>query len=215
MLQAAHGRVGSRKVLVLTPDRDVVRVDDRDFRGLPRAVAHVELPRPYAPRNPAFRRMVALSLRRASGGDPLGATEDAGVGGSRGARAKAHTGGLERELARHPAAGCPDLAAHLAAARRAGQLARQHERLARSIQGRAESLARLFDRVLGVLADRDYVEGWALTPASAAIRKRPAPSLSRISLRSPWSVTAATGEPFASVSGRPVSRSTLRRRRSQ
>lgn len=45
---------------------------------------------------------------------------------------------------------------------RAKQLGRQMERLERSIRGRAESLARQFDRVLRVLGAWDYVEDWTL-----------------------------------------------------
>ena len=52
-------------------------------------------------------------------------------------------------------------------------------RLERRVRGRSESLARQFDRVLGVLESWGYVDGWALTdagraPRPAVLRVRPA-----------------------------------------
>jgi ATP-dependent RNA helicase HelY len=64
----------------------------------------------------------------------------------------------------HPVAECPDVRRHLRAAERAERLQKDVRRLERRIQGRSESLARQFDRVLRVLDTWGYVEGWSLTP---------------------------------------------------
>jgi ATP-dependent RNA helicase HelY len=50
-------------------------------------------------------------------------------------------------------------------------LAREAERLAQKVKGRADSLARQFDRVLQVLEERDYVDGWALTEAGEGLAR--------------------------------------------
>jgi len=64
----------------------------------------------------------------------------------------------------HPVAASPDIRRHLRAAERAERLEKDVRRLERRIQGRTESLARQFDRVLRVLDSWGYVDGWSLTP---------------------------------------------------
>ena len=63
VLQRTRGRGDETKLLVLTADRGVVRLGPTDFAGPVRAIAAIELPRPFAPRSPAFRRAVAEALR--------------------------------------------------------------------------------------------------------------------------------------------------------
>ena len=69
VLSHEHRRGGGSRVVALTPSRDVVRLGPDDFDGPPRRVARVDLPQPFAPRNPNFRRQAAdprLRLRRAT-----------------------------------------------------------------------------------------------------------------------------------------------------
>ncbi|MDQ3944027.1 MAG: RNA helicase, partial [Actinomycetota bacterium] len=72
---------------------------------------------------------------------------------------------------RHPVASCPDLADHLRYAERADRLGRDADRLERRIRGRAESLARQFDRVLRVLEAWGYIDGWSLTAAGELLSR--------------------------------------------
>jgi ATP-dependent RNA helicase HelY len=170
VLQRTRGRGDETKLLVLTADRGVVRLGPTDFAGPVRAVGSIELPRPFAPRSPAFRRQVAEALRnvrvRADGGrggngarragddrDAVSSGDDLGAPGS------------------HPVASCPDLATHLRYAERAERLARDVDRLERRIRGRTESLARQFDRVLRVLDSWGYVEGWQLSEAGEMLTR--------------------------------------------
>ncbi len=154
VLQRTRGRGGDVKVLALTPDRGVVRLGASDLApGAAEPVGTIELPRPYAPRSPAFRRAVSESLRTMR---PRPGRREASPSSDSGGRDTA---------ARHPVASCPDLADHLRYAERADRLARDAERLERRIRGRVESLARLFDRVLRVLEAWGYLDGWALTEA--------------------------------------------------
>jgi ATP-dependent RNA helicase HelY len=163
VLQRTRGRGDETKLLVLTADRGVVRLGPTDFAGPVRAIGAIELPQPFAPRSPAFRRAVAEALRgvRVRG--------DGGRGGN-GARQS----GVPDDDAphnHHPVAGCPDLATHLRYAERAERLAREVERLERRIRGRTESLARQFDRVLRVLESWGYVDGWSLTDAGEMLTR--------------------------------------------
>ena len=128
----------------------------------------IELPRPYAPRSPTFRKAVAEALR----GARLRSGNGEVAPGRRGGRDETdrdHPG--RDEVARHPVAACPDLAEHLRWAERAERLARDAERLERRIRGRTESLARQFDRVLRVLEAWGYVEGWSLTDAGELLTR--------------------------------------------
>ena len=151
VLSTPARRGGDIRLRALTPERHMVTLGPADFPAPPRAVAHIDLPSPYAPNNAAFQRTVAAALRKARlRGDGLVSTRGRGGGGP---------------AAAHPVAGCPDRRVHLAAADRADRLHRTVERLERRIKGRTESLARQFDRVLQVLEAWGYVDGWALTEA--------------------------------------------------
>jgi ATP-dependent RNA helicase HelY len=165
VLQRTRGRGDETKLLVLTADRGVVRLGPTDFAGPVRAIGAIELPRPFAPRSPAFRRAVADALRSAK------VRTDGRGNGARG-RGSTATAGDEGDVARkHPVASCPDLSLHLRYAERAERLARDVERLERRIRGRTESLARQFDRVLRVLDSWGYVEGWQLTDAGEMLTR--------------------------------------------
>jgi ATP-dependent RNA helicase HelY len=154
VLQRTRGRGDETKLLVLTADRGVVRLGPTDFAGPVRAIAAIELPRPFAPRSPAFRRSVAELLK---------GVRVRGDGGGNG-RGRSRGDGDEGDPARrHPVAGCPDLGLHLRYAERAERLARDVDRLEQRIRGRTESLARQFDRVLRVLDSWGYIEAWQLT----------------------------------------------------
>jgi ATP-dependent RNA helicase HelY len=163
VLQRTRGRGDETKLLVLSADRGVMRLGPTDFAGPVRAIGAIELPRPFAPRSPAFRRAVADALR----GVKL-RPEDGRGNNRRGSAAS--DDGIDATR-RHPVAGCPDLATHLRYAERAERLARDVDRLERRIRGRTESLARQFDRVLRVLESWDYVDGWQLTDAGRMLTR--------------------------------------------
>ena len=148
------GGRGNHKLLVLGADGTVLRLGAADFDRTPVQVAFVEMPRPFAPKNPAFRREVAGRLRAARLVDP------------------------EPELevdpddpARHPVASCPEIDDHLRAIAQVERLERETSRLERRVRGRSESLARQFDRVLRVLESWGYVDGWSLTPAGRLLTR--------------------------------------------
>jgi ATP-dependent RNA helicase HelY len=160
VLSHEHRRSGAPRVVALTPNRQVVRLGPDDFDTPPRRAATVELPEPFAPRNPSFRRQAAERLRRVK------LHED-----GRARRADARIAELERSVAEHAVARDPDLAAHIRAAEAIDRLERDVNRLERRVRGRSESLARQFDRVLRVLEAWGYVDGWALTPAGERLAR--------------------------------------------
>jgi ATP-dependent RNA helicase HelY len=135
---------------VLTPDRRFLTLSARDFAEPPVAIDHLDLPSPYAPRNPSFQRAVAKSLAARRGSHRSGR--------------KSSSRTPRRPAQSQPVADCPDLRRHLRAAERSDRLEKDVHRLERRIQGRSESLARQFDRVLRVLETWGYVEDWSLSP---------------------------------------------------
>lgn len=151
VLSVAHRQRGAVRVRAITTNRKVLTLGAADFRDAPVPLARVELPEPYAPNNDKFRRAAVERLRRTTGSP-------------RGSRRPDAANGEDAPAAiDHPVASCPDVETHLAAARRADRLAHEVSDLERQVLGRTESLARQFDRVLGVLEDRGHLAGWSLT----------------------------------------------------
>ncbi len=149
VISTANRRGDDVRIGALTPERRYLTLSARDFRFPPRPVGRIELPVPYAPRNPVFRREVAQALARLRPSQPV--VEKHG---------RSAAAGAPHEL---PVAGCPDLRRHLRAAERAERLEKDRRRLDRRIQSRTESLGHQFDRVLRVLETWGYVDGWSLT----------------------------------------------------
>jgi ATP-dependent RNA helicase HelY len=148
VISTANRRGDDVRVGAITPDRRYLTLSARDFRFPPRTVGRIELPVPFTPRNPAFRREVAQSLARLKPTQPV--TEKHGR----------HVAGT---ASGHPVTECPDLRRHLRAAERADRLEKDRRRLDRRISSRTESLGHQFDRVLRVLETWGYVDGWSLT----------------------------------------------------
>ncbi len=153
-------RGGRPRFLVVTAGKGLVRLGADDFRTPPRPIGRIDLPEPYAPRNPTFRREVggagcaaptSPTTTRATSAPPL-------------AR-------LEAAVAEHPVASDPARESRVRASISAERLDREIVRLERRAQGRSDSLARQFDRVLGLLESWGYVDGWALTPPGEALAR--------------------------------------------
>jgi ATP-dependent RNA helicase HelY len=164
VITTARRRGGDVRLGGVTADTRKVLLRPADFDAPPRPVARIELPVPYDPSTARFVRQTAAALRRLDLDDTAGPAsrpeEDAGAGRD----------GSD-VVSSHPVAGCPQLRSHLRAADRADRLERDRERLERRIRGRSESLARQFDRVLGLLRRRRYVEGWSLTEAGERLAR--------------------------------------------
>jgi ATP-dependent RNA helicase HelY len=151
VLSHDHRRSGSARLLGLSAARGLVRLSSDDFDAPPRREGRIDLPQPFAPRSPAFRRTVTERLKRAR----------LQANGERGDDRR--IAALEESVANHPVAQDPSRDARLRAAAGTERLEREVARLERRVRGRSESLARQFDRVLRVLEAWGYVEGWSLT----------------------------------------------------
>jgi ATP-dependent RNA helicase HelY len=143
---------------VLTDDRSFFRLAAHDFAEPPAALTRIALPRSGSTRSARYRRDVAAALTslhvRAPRGDTPPATDP---------EIERRAAAIDAEARAHPCHACPDRQAHERWAERADALAAQIAGVERRIRIRTETLARRFDRVLGVLTELGYVDGWRLT----------------------------------------------------
>jgi len=161
VLNHEHRRGGGSRLVAVTPSRDVVRLGPQDFDAPPRRAGTIDLPTPFSPRNPAFRRQAADRLRRVKLHDD----------GGRSRREERRLTEVATALADHPLARDPRLEQKLRAAAALERFERDVQRTERRVRGRSESLARQFDRVLRVLEAWGYVDGWELTDAGEQLAR--------------------------------------------
>ena len=152
----AHDQRRNRLRLVALDEarRHVVRLGADDFSAPPAVVGHIDLPQPFAPRSPAYRRAVLDALRQLRARPPSASKFDDG-----------EVERVEAELAAHPVARDPDREARLRASFAVDRFERELARLERRARGRNESLARQLERVVDLLGRRRYIDGWSLTDA--------------------------------------------------
>ena len=155
---------------VLTADRQVHRLSLVDVTGPVEPLTRVPVPKTFNSRNPASRRDLASTLRNA-----LGAMADAPPARrprQRSAAADDET--LARVRARlrsHPCHGCADREDHARWAERWWRLKRETDALVRRIEGRTNTIARVFDRVCDLLGERGYLAADTVTPAGRRLQR--------------------------------------------
>ena len=163
---------GEPRPLVVTEDRWAGRLSLVDFPSAVEPLARVKVPRHFDHRSPQARRDLASTLRNArpqlAGGRRRGrspAADDAEIAS------------LRKAIRQHPCHGCADREEHARWAERYGRLERDTEALRRRVEGRTHSIARTFDRVCALLADRGYLAGdgdgtaGAVTPAGRQLAR--------------------------------------------
>jgi ATP-dependent RNA helicase HelY len=151
------------RVLALSEERSMVRFAPSDFRYPPVPVARIRLPDPFHVRDSRARRDLARRLaavRVSRHGGRERAPDDA-------KELKTLRGAIES----HPVHKCPDLSRHLHFAERAQRLEKELRGIERRINRRTGTLARRFERVLGVLEELDYVQDWSLAPKGITLAR--------------------------------------------
>ncbi len=143
---------------VLTQDRKIFRLSNRDFEEPPVTLARVPLPRSGSSRSARYRRDIAARLVA------LDVRPQRHRGGTLDAKAERDAARYERRAEQHPCHACPERAKHERWAARASQLEVQLRGVQRRIRTRTETLARQFERVLGVLEELGYVRGFDILP---------------------------------------------------
>jgi ATP-dependent RNA helicase HelY len=148
---AARGTGKRPRLLLISDDARLVRLGPERLPEDAAVVGRIDLPTPFRPRDPKYRRRVAESLRSWTPTAPparphLPVDDPVGV------------------------ASCPDLQAHLRAAREARRLQKTLERERRRLQGLAAGVVPRFHEILRILERWGCVRGWSLTPAGERLR---------------------------------------------
>ncbi len=155
VLEPGASGFGEPRPLVLTQDRWAGRISAADFAGPVDVLDRIRVPKHFNHRSPAARRDLAAQVS-ATGLDRHGS------GGRRRGRAAAagedpEIALLKVQLRQHPCHACPDHEDHARWAERLLRLQRDTEALREKVAGRTGSLARTFDQVCAILADRGYL----------------------------------------------------------
>ena len=156
-----HG--GRVKVRGVNASGSVTNLDASTAVGALRPVAHVDLPVPYKPQDPKFRRDAAALLRRVDPRRTRGSDMD--EDGS-----DAHSRAVDAQV-NHPLHHHPDreelMRSHLGTT----SVERELAELEREMDRRGSGLVQRFGSVLAVLERTGHAEGWSLTPSGAGLRR--------------------------------------------
>lgn len=155
IVASSHRRGHEVKLTVLTLNGRKFNLHAKDFTESPHRLAHIELPKPYNPANKDFIRRAAMALSNLS----LPGIVSSGP----------HD--VHSSYSRRGVGACPDFEKHLKALVEVERLQRERSALEEKVKGRAESLARQFDRVLGLLRELEYVGDWSLTEGGKQLSK--------------------------------------------
>jgi ATP-dependent RNA helicase HelY len=145
------------KPTMLSQDRTLFRLSARDLEDPPSVLTRIALPRAGSARSARYRRDVAAKLVSLHVKPPRSPKHGADP------QVEREAAKLEARASGHPCRACPELAKHERWARRASRLEIQIQGVERRIRVRTETLARQFDRVLGVLEALGYVADWKVT----------------------------------------------------
>jgi ATP-dependent RNA helicase HelY len=171
IITITHGRRGGLAVvlesdrdsseprpLVLTEHRWAGRISSADYPGTSAPVGSMTLPKRVEHRQPRVRRDLASALRSAAAGLTVptgrakrGARHDA-------ADADAELASLRDKLRRHPAHHAPDRDTKLRIAERYLRIERDNAQLQKKVAAATNSLARTFDRIVGLLTERGFIQ---------------------------------------------------------
>jgi len=126
----------------------------------------MSVPKRVEHRQPRVRRDLASALRSAAAGlaVPADRRRSGGGDGAYGAFHDPELSSLRAELRRHPAHASPDLESQIRQAERYLRIERDNAQLEKKVAAATNSLARTFDRIVGLLTERGYIQGPATDP---------------------------------------------------
>ena len=168
IITITHGRRGGLAVvlepardstdprpLVLTETRWAGRISSADYSGGSAPVGSMTLPKRVEHRQPRVRRDLASALRSAAAGLSI-------PGDGRGKRTESRdldpeVVALREQLRRHPVHREPDREAQVRLAERYLRIERDNAALQQKVAAATNSLARTFDRIVGLLTERGFI----------------------------------------------------------
>jgi ATP-dependent RNA helicase HelY len=175
IITISHGRRGGLAVvlesardssdprpLVLTEHRWAGRISSADYSGAAAPVGSMSLPKRVEHRQPRVRRDLASALRSAAVG--LAIPPSRGRGAEDGAFHDPELASLRAQLRRHPVHNSPGLEDRIRQAERYLRIERDNAQLEKKVAAATNSLARTFDRIVGLLTEREFIQGPATDP---------------------------------------------------
>jgi len=150
--------------VVLTEDRQVRKFAASDFVDPPEPVERLTLPRGFRAKDVQARRALAGRLRDV----------EAPTHGRRSRRSSSddeQIHNLRAQLKAHPCHRCPEREDHARWAERWNRLRRETQGLQRRVDDRTGSIARTFDRVVGLLDAIGYLDGDTVTQDGARLTR--------------------------------------------
>ncbi|MEX2551889.1 MAG: DEAD/DEAH box helicase [Actinomycetota bacterium] len=168
---------GDRRLIALTRTTRVVKIGMNELRAPPKLLGTADLgqstvaalgSRPGTRLEHALRRRLAAALRiyeeeggldESIGLEPEEDDEDAEIAAVR------------TSLIQHPCHTCPDRERHAHWAERATRLERENEVLHKKVLSKTETLSRKFERILDVLQEYGYLEGFNLSDKGASLAR--------------------------------------------
>lgn len=170
---SAAGNPTNPRVGVVTAKGQLRRLstDEMDEPVVP--FAGVELPRKLLTKSPKHRKNIAgwmhgaISQQRppiSDGKEPVGFRY-------KDEHDLARVEELRKQLHAHPCHGCPDREAHQSWANRWSKLRAETDKNIAKIQGRTNTIARTFDRIINLLTDFGYVEHDQVSEPGQSLRR--------------------------------------------
>ncbi|MEV0122924.1 DEAD/DEAH box helicase [Streptomyces sp. NPDC050703] len=151
--------VDGPRPLVLTAERQVKRLAAMDFPVPVEALERMRIPKSFNARSPQSRRDLASALRTKAGH----IVPDRHRRGRAAAADDHELARLRAALRAHPCHGCDEREDHARWAERYHRLKRDTSQLERRIEGRTNTIARTFDRIVALLSELDYLRGDEVT----------------------------------------------------
>jgi ATP-dependent RNA helicase HelY len=145
--------------LVLTAERQVKRLAAMDFPVPVEVLERMRVPKSFNARSPQSRRDLASALRTKAGH----IVPERHRKGRAPAADDREISRLRTELRAHPCHGCDEREDHARWAERYYRLRRDTVQLERRIEGRTNTIARTFDRIVALLTEMDYLRGDEVT----------------------------------------------------
>jgi len=147
--------------LVLSEHRWAGRISSTDYSGSPAPLGSMTLPKRVEHRQPRVRRDLASALRSAAAGLHVPSGRPRRGAGAESADTDPELLALRESMRRHPAHRLTDREARVRVAERYLRVERDNAGIRGKVNAATNSLARTFDRIVGLLTERGYIAGAA------------------------------------------------------
>ena len=150
--------------LVLTEHRWAGRISSADYSGAAAPVGSMTLPKRVEHRQPRVRRDLASALLSAVEGLQVTTGRRRGKGDNGGEFHDPELASLRVQLRSHPAHNVSELEDQIRQTERYMRIERDNAQLQQKVSAATNSLARTFDRIVGLLTEREFIGGSAADP---------------------------------------------------